>query len=253
MLVHMQSAPHLLHRFASPREPQPDLPRTPSAHVVLVAFSSLAAHVVLATSLGHGQASHAKVTPRPPTRIDIQVRRAAPPPPPVAVTPAPPPPARPEPRRPARPRATAPAPEPAPREEVAPAPVSTEGTLAPEPQTLAPAPVIAASSVPSVEAPAPAVPRREEAREGANYRHNPRPAYPRVAQREGWEGTVTLRVQVLPNGRPATIRVARSSGRDVLDEAAVETVRGWSFAPATLDGEPTTGWVSVPIAFRLSR
>jgi protein TonB len=107
-----------------------------------------------------------------------------------------------------------------------------------------PAPVVAAA--PAVVA-APVV----QAREGANYLKNPRPAYPRHAKREGWEGTTVLRVQVQASGKPAAIKVFKSSGHDVLDEAAAESVANWTFAPATQGGAPVAGSVLVPIVFRL--
>ena len=89
-----------------------------------------------------------------------------------------------------------------------------------------------------------------EAKEGANYLQNPRPAYPKLASRQGWEGTVLLRVHVLPSGRPDTLTVQKTSGHDVLDSAATDAVRGWTFSPATQDGKPIAGWVNVPIVFR---
>jgi protein TonB len=90
-----------------------------------------------------------------------------------------------------------------------------------------------------------------QAREGANYLKNPRPAYPRRAKREGLEGTTVLRVQVQPSGKPGGIKVQKSSGHELLDEAALETVAQWTFAPATRGGEPVAGSVLVPIVFRL--
>jgi periplasmic protein TonB len=89
------------------------------------------------------------------------------------------------------------------------------------------------------------------AHEGANYLKNPRPAYPEIALRRGWEGDVLLRVRVSPDGRPASISVQKSSGRDLLDQAAVDAVRGWTFVPARQGGEAVAGWVSVPIVFHL--
>jgi protein TonB len=90
-----------------------------------------------------------------------------------------------------------------------------------------------------------------QAREGANYLKNPRPAYPGVAQRNGWQGTALLRVQVTPKGKPGAIAVQRSSGRDVLDEAAVNAVKKWSFVPATQGGVAVGGIVTVPIVFKI--
>jgi protein TonB len=112
------------------------------------------------------------------------------------------------------------------------------GTAAPTPP---PPPVVAP------RAPAAVV----QAREGANYLKNPRPAYPARAKREGWGGTTLLRVQVNPNGKAGSVRVQKSSGRDVLDEAATDAVKKWTFVPATEDGTPIGGYVTVPIVFRL--
>jgi protein TonB len=62
---------------------------------------------------------------------------------------------------------------------------------------------------------------------------------------------VLLRVRVSPDGRPASISVQKSSGRALLDQAAVDAVRGWTFVPARQGGEAIAGWVSVPIVFHL--
>ena len=112
-----------------------------------------------------------------------------------------------------------------------------------------PPPVAAVVAAPPPPAPAPA--RVIAAHEGANYLKNPRPAYPEIAQRRNWEGEVLLRVHVTSDGRPTQIVIQKSSGRDVLDEAAIEAVRGWSFMPARLGSQPVAGWVNVPIVFHL--
>lgn len=104
-------------------------------------------------------------------------------------------------------------------------------------------------------APLPPVPPAPEpvvqAREGANYQNNPRPNYPRIAKREHWEGTTLLRVLVEPSGKPGTTKVAKSSGHDLLDDAATEAVMSWTFVPATQGGKAVAGFVMVPIIFRL--
>ncbi|HEX7598817.1 MAG TPA: energy transducer TonB [Polyangia bacterium] len=112
-----------------------------------------------------------------------------------------------------------------------------------------PPPVVAVLSAPPPPAPAPV--RAIAAHEGANYLKNPRPAYPEIAQRRNWEGEVLLRVHVTSDGRPTQISIQRSSGRDVLDLAAIEAVRGWSFVPARIGNQTVAGWVNVPIVFHL--
>jgi len=49
--------------------------------------------------------------------------------------------------------------------------------------------------------------------------------YPLAARRQGLRGTVELDVWLDPAGRVRDVRVARSSSHDLLDEAAVETIR----------------------------
>ena len=83
------------------------------------------------------------------------------------------------------------------------------------------------------------------------YGHNPPPPYPRVARRRGLEGTVLLRVLVDDHGRPARVRLVRSSGRRILDRAAVRAVRAWRFVPGQRAGRPAAMWVEVPVSFRL--
>jgi len=111
-----------------------------------------------------------------------------------------------------------------------------------------PAPVAApAPTAPAPPAPAPVTP----ASANAAYLKNPAPEYPQMAQRRGWEGTVLLRVEVLPSGKPGQIQVQKSSGRDALDAAALAAVKRWSFVPAKQGDVAQTGWVSVPIDFKL--
>ena len=87
----------------------------------------------------------------------------------------------------------------------------------------------------------------------ANYLHNPAPVYPEQAQTMGWEGTVVLNVFVFANGTVKDINVKQSSGRKVLDEAAIQTVKRWSFVPARQGETAVEAWVEVPIDFRLSQ
>ena len=77
------------------------------------------------------------------------------------------------------------------------------------------------------------------------------PDYPPRCRRMGIEGTVRVRALVAENGRVVQALVARTSGDESLDEAAVRAVRGWRFEPARRDGVPTRAWASVPIEFKL--
>ncbi len=69
--------------------------------------------------------------------------------------------------------------------------------------------------------------------------------YPPEAVRRGQEGEVILRIHVGNGGQPKEIRVARSSGTRLLDEAA----RSGVVRAAPLPSAP--GWVEVPVLFVL--
>ncbi len=72
------------------------------------------------------------------------------------------------------------------------------------------------------------------------------------ARRRGLQGKVTLRVLVDVNGGVADVRLAGSSGHSILDQAAMNSVRGWSFRPGTSGGRPKQMWVEVPVSFVLN-
>jgi periplasmic protein TonB len=86
---------------------------------------------------------------------------------------------------------------------------------------------------------------------GIGYRNNPAPDYPPMAVRQGWQGTVLLRVRVLSSGSVEGIEVVRSSGKKLLDDAAIHTVERWVFAPSTRGATPIDGFATVPIEFKL--
>jgi protein TonB len=81
---------------------------------------------------------------------------------------------------------------------------------------------------------------------------NPRPRYPYLARRRGQEGRVLLRVEVTAAGDAAAVSLRQSSGYRLLDDAAVEAVRKWRFAPASRGGHPVAGSVDVPVSFKLT-
>lgn len=83
------------------------------------------------------------------------------------------------------------------------------------------------------------------------YKKNPSPSYPGIARRRGYQGRTNLKVEVMKSGRVGRIKVATSSGFDVLDKAALEAVKGWRFIPGTRNGNRARQWVVVPVRFRL--
>lgn len=85
----------------------------------------------------------------------------------------------------------------------------------------------------------------------AAYLNNPKPSYPMVARQRHWQGTVLLRVYVGANGKALQVNIQRSSGHDVLDESALESVRQWRFVPAKRGDTAEASWATVPIEFEL--
>ncbi|MCF8090504.1 MAG: energy transducer TonB [Desulfotignum sp.] len=85
------------------------------------------------------------------------------------------------------------------------------------------------------------------------YKENPRPRYPRTAQRRGHTGKVMLMVFVNKTGEAEKLRIFESSGYDSLDHAAEKAVAAWRFEPGTSNGIPTGMWVKIPITFELKQ
>ncbi len=172
------------------------------------------------------------------------------PPPPIVEPPPPPPPPKVQkvtpPSKPVAALRTAPA-----EDNVKPSDIAiaenTEATHISGPAVAAPGPTVAEAP------PAPPAPKIEEpvteATANAAYLNNPKPDYPAAAARQGWGGTVTLRVRVLADGHAESVAVKKSSGRKVLDDAAIAAVKTWTFVPSKRGSTPIDGWATVPVVF----
>jgi len=80
----------------------------------------------------------------------------------------------------------------------------------------------------------------------------PPPTYPAEAMRAGLSGTVELEILVGTDGRALDVRIVRSSGHRVLDQAARRTVLSkWTFVPAMRDGRAVEALGWLPIEFKL--
>lgn len=77
------------------------------------------------------------------------------------------------------------------------------------------------------------------------------PTYPPALRRRGIEGTVTVRAEISSGGECLRAELKKSSGSDMLDEAALEAVKKWRFIPAKRGGLAVDAWVEVPITFKL--
>ena len=85
--------------------------------------------------------------------------------------------------------------------------------------------------------------------QNVDYVRPPAPRYPPMASRLHAHGTVYLRVVVDTEGRARDVRVHRSSGFKVLDDAARNCVQDALFKPHREGGRARTAVVIVPIDF----
>lgn len=169
-------------------------------------------------------------------------------------TPLPPPP-EPQPNP-----ALQPTPEPKPTLQPTPAPQPTpEPEPLPEPKPEPPAePAREPSPAPAPSPPpAPASPPRPPAVQVGPSRGpslaegNAPAAYPLAARRRGLEGTTVVHASIDPTGQVTRAEVARSSGVEEIDAAALDAVRSWRFVPALDRGVAVASEADLPVVFRL--
>ncbi|HEY8037682.1 MAG TPA: energy transducer TonB [Methylobacter sp.] len=199
---------------------------------LIIGVLSLLVHTIVVDHFKHASVEKEQLIEpvKPPSKVQISFVR----PQPKTVVQPPPPPKVVALNKPPKPKVQ---PKPAPKVE--PPPVATPTVVQ------ADAPVVSAPPAPPVEE------KVTEPGTGAAYLDNPEPVYPDVAMERGWEGKVLMKVHVLANGKPDNVSVLKSSGKEVLDDEAVRTVKQWSFVPAMRGTTPTDGWVTVPISFNL--
>ncbi|WP_374498422.1 energy transducer TonB [Vogesella indigofera] len=197
-----------------------------SRYTMLAAIT--AGHVGLLLSM-----SHAAQPAQPPQPLPME----------MVTIPAPPAPdIRPQPPAPAKtaspkPRKAPPAPRPLPA-PVKPSPkaITTDTraeTVTSKTPAVAEAPVANRSEPAPPAPPAPVVPPTHI----GGHLGNPRPVYPPLSIELGEAGAVGLRVAVSADGRAQEVSIARSSGFQRLDRAALQAVRNWRFRPATRGNE----------------
>lgn len=73
-------------------------------------------------------------------------------------------------------------------------------------------------------------------------------SYPLIARRMGWEGRVVLSIRICEDGSVSEIKVLESSGYEVLDKNAVETVKKVAHL---FPRPPTDVIVRLPVSYRL--
>jgi protein TonB len=102
---------------------------------------------------------------------------------------------------------------------------------------------------PAATSPAPA--KVELPTHVAAYLQNPKPDYPALSVRRGEQGQVVLNVLIGIDGKAQKAEIAKSSGFERLDAAALATVQRWRYVPGKRGGVPEEMWFKVPLAFVL--
>lgn len=194
----------------------------------------VAAHVVLLAVLVQTDIVQFDKAERPPLVVALMPERAPPPPPPAepVVTPI----------EIALPTMTAPE-----RVVETPAPpvqMAVVDVPAPPPLTVM---FAAASAGPAAPGPAPAAADLSSTMIVAEP-----PRYPLESRRRREHGAVRLMVQLRADGCVDHVSVARSSGFERLDKAALDAVRRWRWSPTTRAGEAmiVRGVVEIPFVLQ---
>jgi protein TonB len=102
---------------------------------------------------------------------------------------------------------------------------------------------------PAANSPAPA--KVELPTHVAAYLQNPKPDYPALSVRRGEQGQVVLNVLIGVDGKAQKAEIAKTSGFERLDAAALATVLRWRYVPGKRGGVPEEMWFKVPLAFVL--
>jgi TonB family protein len=86
---------------------------------------------------------------------------------------------------------------------------------------------------------------------GPNQNTCSKPVYPVEAIRNEWTGVSTVAFLIGVDGLVKNTKILRSSGHDILDEAAKEALSLCHFKPATVDGKPVAAWQPVQYVWTL--
>jgi protein TonB len=82
--------------------------------------------------------------------------------------------------------------------------------------------------------------------------HIPKPVYPELARQAGIEGQAVVKALVDINGSIIEVQILKSSGNQMLDQAALKAARNAKFTPAKQRDKFVRVYVSIPIKFRLT-
>ena len=77
------------------------------------------------------------------------------------------------------------------------------------------------------------------------------PTYPLISRDRGEEGIVTLRIEILTTGQVGRVNIAKSSGHEMLDHAALKSATTWRFG-FNSEKPNQSSWARIPIRFKLA-
>ena len=109
---------------------------------------------------------------------------------------------------------------------------------------------VADDGTPSISAVGTQVARTDDGATAPDAVLSPEPQYADEAMRAKYQGNCVLTLTVGADGTPSDIRVSRSVGLG-LDQEAIEALQKWSFKPGTKDGNPVPVAVSVQVQFHI--
>lgn len=75
--------------------------------------------------------------------------------------------------------------------------------------------------------------------------------YPRKAVHKGWEGQTVVAAEILPDGSVGRTALAKTSGYNVLDHAAMDAIKTWKFSEASPEEDAVPQYVDIPVMFKL--
>lgn len=75
----------------------------------------------------------------------------------------------------------------------------------------------------------------------------PQPDYPLAARKQHWTGVGDFACHIRADGTVASVDVIRSTGHQMLDQAAITALRHWRFQPGKVESP-----INVPVSFRMN-
>jgi TonB family protein len=76
--------------------------------------------------------------------------------------------------------------------------------------------------------------------------------YPAAAFEQGLQGKTVIRIFVNKDGQVSEAKILKSSGSNILDDAALKMVRSSVYEPGSIDGVISGFWLHIPVQFNLS-